>query len=58
VKYFPGVIGGHCVMPNIEILRKFTKSDLLDAIRASNELKIERESKAKAADAPAEQLAV
>ena len=24
VRYFPGVIGGHCVMPNIEILRKFT----------------------------------
>lgn len=58
VKYFPGVIGGHCVMPNIEILRKFTKSDLLDAIRASNEMKIERETRAKAADAPAEQLAV
>ena len=58
VKYFPGVIGGHCVMPNIEILRKFTDSDLLDAIRASNELKVERDARAKAANAPAEQLAV
>lgn len=43
VKYFPGVIGGHCVMPNIEILRSFTTSDLLEAIKASNRLKIERE---------------
>lgn len=58
VRYFPGVIGGHCVMPNIEILRKFTKSELLDAIRTSNEMKIERDARAKAAAVPAEQLAV
>lgn len=45
VKYFPGVIGGHCVMPNIEILRTFTQSDILEAIHASNELKIEREAR-------------
>jgi UDP-N-acetyl-D-mannosaminuronate dehydrogenase len=44
VKFFPGVIGGHCVMPNIEILKQFTESDLLDAIRVSNQLKIEREA--------------
>jgi hypothetical protein len=37
VKYFPGVIGGHCVMPNIEILRKTFSSDLLEAIVRSNE---------------------
>ena len=43
-KYFPGVIGGHCVMPNIEILRKFDDSLLLRAIQASNQAKIERES--------------
>jgi UDP-N-acetyl-D-mannosaminuronate dehydrogenase len=43
-KYFPGVIGGHCVMPNIEILRKFDDSSLLRAIRASNGSKIERDS--------------
>jgi UDP-N-acetyl-D-mannosaminuronate dehydrogenase len=43
-KYFPGVIGGHCVMPNIEILRKFSDSHLLNAIRESNRLKIEREA--------------
>jgi len=40
VKYFPGVIGGHCVMPNIGILKRTFQSDLLDAIVASNELKL------------------
>jgi UDP-N-acetyl-D-mannosaminuronate dehydrogenase len=44
VKFWPGVIGGHCVMPNIEILSAFKRSDLLDAIRNSNDLKMERES--------------
>lgn len=43
VKYFPGVIGGHCVMPNIEILRKQMPSLLLEAVRASNDSKLERE---------------
>lgn len=42
VKYFPGIIGGHCVMPNIEILRNWNGSMLLDAIQASNQMKIER----------------
>ena len=40
VKYFPGVIGGHCVMPNIRILQRLLASDLLDAIVDSNERKI------------------
>jgi UDP-N-acetyl-D-mannosaminuronate dehydrogenase len=44
VKYFPGIIGGHCVMPNIEILKSIFRSELLEAIQASNETKIERES--------------
>ena len=39
VKYFPGVIGGHCVMPNIAILLQQIPSGLLDAIVKSNELK-------------------
>lgn len=43
VKYFPGIIGGHCVMPNIEILRNWNCSMLLDAVQASNQMKIERE---------------
>jgi UDP-N-acetyl-D-mannosaminuronate dehydrogenase len=36
---FPGHIGGHCVMPNIEILRSKFDSRFLDAIVESNELK-------------------
>jgi len=39
VKYFPGEIGGHCVMPNIDILRQKFPSDLLQAIVQSNALK-------------------
>ncbi len=44
VKFFPGVIGGHCVMPNIEILKRFTNSELLDMIQHSNRRKLEREA--------------
>jgi len=44
-KYFPGIIGGHCVMPNIEILRKLQDSSFLTALVASNRAKIERESR-------------
>lgn len=36
VKYFPGVIGGHCTMPNIELLSRSFDSPFLDAIRSSN----------------------
>jgi len=43
VKYFPGVIGGHCVMPNIEILNGYERSAVLEVIKRSNEKKIERE---------------
>lgn len=46
VKFTPGIIGGHCVMPNIEILKKVFKSDFLDAIEKSNELKKLREETA------------
>jgi hypothetical protein len=44
VKYTPGVIGGHCVMPNIELLRTMDNSQILNAITASNARKIEREA--------------
>jgi UDP-N-acetyl-D-mannosaminuronate dehydrogenase len=44
VKFTPGIIGGHCVMPNIEILQTMFKSDFLDAIEKSNELKKLREA--------------
>lgn len=39
VKFFPGVIGGHCVLPNIKILKKRFKSGILDAIEKSDRLK-------------------
>ena len=49
-KYFPGVIGGHCVMPNIKILRRFDDSPILKAIESSNEAKVKREGKKKTED--------
>ena len=45
VRYFPGVIGGHCVMPNIDLLQKLFDSDILRAIQSSNRKKIEREAR-------------
>lgn len=44
IRYFPGVIGGHCVMPNIEILGRVGPSEILDAIKSSNRRKTEREA--------------
>jgi UDP-N-acetyl-D-mannosaminuronate dehydrogenase len=49
VRYFPGVIGGHCVMPNIEILEALGNSPLVDAIRWSDAEKVRREAHASAA---------
>jgi hypothetical protein len=43
VKYFPGVIGGHCVMSNIEILGRMNRTDILKAIESSNKQKVKRE---------------
>ena len=42
VKFFPGVIGGHCVMPNIEILKTIADTPLLEAVRWSNAQKTAR----------------
>ena len=39
VKYFPGEIGGHCIMPNIKILQRIFESDILNTIQNSNEMK-------------------
>jgi UDP-N-acetyl-D-mannosaminuronate dehydrogenase len=36
---YPGVIGGHCVMPNIELLRGRVESKFLDLVVESNSLK-------------------
>lgn len=53
VKYTPGVIGGHCIMPNIDILGTLMDSDLLAAVRSSNELKKQRSaSRLQAAPSP------
>jgi len=40
---FPGVIGGHCVMPNIELLREVFDSQFLNAVVVSNELREQSE---------------
>jgi UDP-N-acetyl-D-mannosaminuronate dehydrogenase len=45
VKYVPGVIGGHCVMPNISILCDLAPSPLLSAIQNSNERKLIRDTR-------------
>lgn len=39
VRFFPGVIGGHCVMSNITLLKRTHRSSMLDAIEWSNELR-------------------
>jgi UDP-N-acetyl-D-mannosaminuronate dehydrogenase len=46
VRYFPGVIGGHCAMPNIELLTRSFDSPFLDAIRDSNAQKVASEQAA------------
>ncbi len=38
-RYFPGFIGGHCVIPNIDLLLRLRRSPLLQAILDSNERK-------------------
>jgi UDP-glucose 6-dehydrogenase len=40
-KYFPGFIGGHCVIPNINLLLKIAPAPLLQAILDSNERRAE-----------------
>ena len=37
VLFQPGIIGGHCVIPNIGILQQRFQSDFLDAVKSSNE---------------------
>ena len=43
---YPGVIGGHCVMPNIELLRRRVESKFLELVVESNELKRQLQSPA------------
>jgi len=44
---YPGVIGGHCLMPNIEILQKDVDTEFLRAIQNSNELQRKRKEEGK-----------
>jgi UDP-N-acetyl-D-mannosaminuronate dehydrogenase len=37
VLFQPGYIGGHCVMPNIELLEQRFQSEFLEAVKKSNE---------------------
>ncbi len=37
VLFQPGYIGGHCVMPNIDLLQQHFQSNFLDAVKKSNE---------------------
>lgn len=46
VRFFPGVIGGHCVMPNIKLLKRTFQSHLLDAVEWSDALRRAREDEA------------
>ncbi len=38
-KYYPGFIGGHCVIPNINLLLKLSPAALLQAVLKSNDLR-------------------
>lgn len=38
-RFFPGLIGGHCVIPNIKLLQRVVESKLLDGVLFSNELR-------------------
>jgi UDP-glucose 6-dehydrogenase len=41
VRYYPGFIGGHCVIPNINLLKQVYESELLNAILSSNDRRAE-----------------
>jgi UDP-N-acetyl-D-mannosaminuronate dehydrogenase len=36
-RYYPGFIGGHCVIPNIQLLKQVVDSPLLEAVLNSNQ---------------------
>ena len=40
-RYFPGFIGGHCVIPNINLLLKIDSAPLLEAVLDSNQRRAE-----------------
>jgi hypothetical protein len=36
VGFQPGYIGGHCIMPNLELLEQVRRSPFIDVMRESN----------------------
>jgi UDP-glucose 6-dehydrogenase len=44
VRYYPGFIGGHCVIPNIKLLKQICDSELLNAILSSNDRRAEEQA--------------
>lgn len=38
-RYFPGLIGGHCVIPNIHLLERVARSPLFEAVLESNSMR-------------------
>jgi len=40
-RYFPGFIGGHCVIPNIDLMRTIASSPMLEAVLESNRRRVE-----------------
>ncbi|HVN29806.1 MAG TPA: hypothetical protein VMT64_15025 [Candidatus Binataceae bacterium] len=45
-RYFPGFIGGHCVIPNINLLLQIDSAPLLEAVLDSNQRRAEELSEA------------
>jgi len=44
VRYYPGFIGGHCVIPNIKLLKQVYESELLNAVLSSNDKRAEEQA--------------
>jgi UDP-glucose 6-dehydrogenase len=42
--YYPGFIGGHCVIPNIKLLKQIHESELLNAVLSSNDKRAEEQA--------------
>ncbi len=53
VRYFPGFIGGHCVVPNINLMLQLRNSAMLDAVLDSNRNRAAEVDKWPAAPKPA-----
>ena len=43
-RYYPGFIGGHCVIPNIKLLKQIYESELLNAVLSSNNKRAEEQA--------------